>query len=217
MNALVVGGTGLVGRHLVKALLDSDTFSFVTVVVRKKHFKKHPKLKEVLFNFNDNSLLEGLDAPDHLFCCIGTTIKKAGSQKEFKDVDFGIPLLFGNWAERNNVNSFSIVTSMGADRKSKIFYNRVKGEVENKVKKMSIPKINIFRPSLILGNRDESRPGEKLAQIIFKVINPLFFGPLKKYKAIEAKKIAMGMVYYLEEDMGGGTHIIESDMIHQKK
>ena len=217
MNALVVGGTGLVGRHLVKVLLGSDTFSLVTVVVRKKCFKKHPKLREILFNFNDKKSLESLEVPDHLFCCIGTTIKKAGSQKKFKDVDFGIPLLFGNWAERNNVNSFSIVTSMGADRKSKMFYSRVKGEVENKVKKMSIPKINIFRPSLILGNRDESRPGEKLAQIIFKVINPLFFGPLKKYKAIQAKKIAMGMVYYLEEDMGGGAHIIESDMIHQKK
>ena len=217
MNALVVGGTGLVGRHLVKVLLGSDTFSLVTVVVRKKCFKKHPKLREILFNFNDKKSLESLEVPDHLFCCIGTTIKKAGSQKKFKDVDFGIPLLFGNWAERNNVNSFSIVTSMGADRKSKMFYSRVKGEVENKIKKMSIPKINIFRPSLILGNRDESRPGEKLAQIIFKVINPLFFGPLKKYKAIEAKKIAMGMVYYLEEDMGGGAHIIESDMIHQKK
>ena len=217
MNALVVGGTGLVGRHLVKVLLGSDTFSLVTVVVRKKCFKKHPKLREILFNFNDKKSLENLEVPDHLFCCIGTTIKKAGSQKKFKDVDFGIPLLFGNWAERNNVNSYSIVTSMGADRKSKIFYNRVKGEVENKIKKMSIPKINIFRPSLILGNRDESRPGEKLAQIIFKVINPLFFGPLKKYKAIQAKKIAMGMVYYLEEDMGGGAHIIESDMIHQKK
>ncbi len=217
MNALVVGGTGLVGRHLVKVLLGSDTFSLVTVVVRKKCFKKHPKLREILFNFNDKKSLESLEVPDHLFCCIGTTIKKAGSQKKFKDVDFGIPLLFGNWAERNNVNSFSIVTSMGADRKSKMFYSRVKGEVENKIKKMSIPKINIFRPSLILGNRDESRPGEKLAQIIFKVINPLFFGPLKKYKAIQAKKIAMGMVYYLEEDMGGGAHIIESDMIHQKK
>lgn len=217
MNALVVGGTGLVGRHLVKALLDSDAFSLVTVVVRKKHFKKHPKLKEILLNFNDKKSLEGLENPDHLFCCIGTTIKKAGSQKKFKDVDFGIPLLFGNWSERNNVRSFSIVTSMGADRDSKIFYNRVKGEVEDKIKKMSIPKINIFRPSLILGNRDESRPGEKLAQAVFKIINPLFFGPVKKYKAIEAKKIAAGMVYYLEKDMGGGTHIIESDMIHQKK
>jgi len=217
MNALVVGGTGLVGRHLVKALLDSDAFSLVTVVVRKKFFKKHPKLKEILFNFNDKKSLESLEAPDHLFCCIGTTIKKAGSQKKFKDVDFGIPLLFGNWSERSNVRSFSIVTSMGADRGSKIFYNRVKGEVENKIKKMSIPKINIFRPSLILGNRDESRPGEKLAQVVFKIINPLFFGPVKKYKAIEAKKIATGMVYYLEKDMGGGTHIIESDMIHQKK
>ena len=217
MNALVVGGTGLVGRHLVKVLLDSDAFSLVTVVVRKKYFKKHPKLKEILLNFNDKKSLEGLEAPDHLFCCIGTTIKKAGSQKKFKDVDFGIPLLFGNWSERNNVRSFSIVTSMGADRGSKIFYNRVKGEVENKIKKMSIPKINIFRPSLILGNRDESRPGEKLAQVVFKIINPLFFGPVKKYKAIEAKKIAVGMVYYLEKDMGGGTHIIESDMIYQKK
>tara|TARA_B100001250_G_C19647270_1_gene720975 strand:- start:23 stop:676 length:654 start_codon:yes stop_codon:yes gene_type:complete len=217
MNALVVGGTGLVGRHLVKVLLDSNAFSLVTVVVRKKYFKKHPKLKEILLNFNDKKSLEGLEAPDHLFCCIGTTIKKAGSQKKFKDVDFGIPLLFGNWSERNNVRSFSIVTSMGADRGSKIFYNRVKGEVENKIKKMSIPKINIFRPSLILGNRDESRPGEKLAQVVFKIINPLFFGPVKKYKAIEAKKIAVGMVYYLEKDMGGGTHIIESDMIYQKK
>tara|TARA_B100000886_G_C20418038_1_gene490142 strand:+ start:2035 stop:2673 length:639 start_codon:yes stop_codon:yes gene_type:complete len=212
MRALVIGGTGLVGSYLVKELIASEIHTFVTLLVRKKQLQAHPKINEIIFDFKDQSDIPFFDKVDQVFCCIGTTIKKAGSRKNFMDVDYGIPIRFAYWSERMRVRSFSIITSMGANESSMFFYNKVKGKVENEIKKVSIPKINIFRPALILGERLDKRPGEKLGQVIFRLINPILIGYARRYRAIEARQIARGMLYHLETT-DQGVHIIESNLI----
>ena len=213
MNAcLVVGGTGLVGKHLVKELEASNDFDLIYVLVRKKQFTGTKKIKEVVFDFTEKERLQSLDPVNHVFCCLGTTIKKAGSKERFRHVDLELPVSFAMWAEQRMVDSYSIVTALGADSSSKIFYNQVKGEVEDEIKKRNIPKIQIFQPSLILGKRTEVRFGEIIWKVLFKCINPLFLGPLKKYRGIRADVIAKGMVNHLKNSQNG-ISIFESHLI----
>jgi len=211
-TALVVGSTGLVGELLVKELVSSSSFDLVFAIVRKKHFNTKKKLKEIVFDFNNPKSFQTLEAVDHVFCCLGTTIKKAGSKESFRYVDFDLPLSFANWAEETQADTFSTVTALGADSSSKIFYNKVKGELENRLKEFNIPTIQIFQPSLILGKRKEFRIGELIGKAVFKCINPFLFGLLKKYRGIEAVLIARGMVSYLK-NCSGGVNVIESHLI----
>ena len=215
MNAcLVVGGTGLVGKHLVKELEASNDFDLIYVLVRKKQFTGTKKIKEIVFDFTEKERLQSLDPVNHVFCCLGTTIKKAGSKERFRHVDLELPVSFAMWAEQRMVDSYSIVTALGADSSSKIFYNQVKGEVEDEIKKRNIPKIQIFQPSLILGKRTEVRFGEIIWKVLFKCINPLFLGPLKKYRGIRADVIAKGMVNHLKNSQNG-ISIFESHLINK--
>ena len=211
-NALVVGGTGLVGGHLISQLLSSDDYSSVTALVRKKGLPASEKMTEVVFDFKNEESFPKLDHCKHVFCCLGTTIKKAGSREAFRFVDFVLPVRLAKWAESNKAESFSIVTSMGADSSSSIFYNRVKGEVEQQIQEYSIPRINIFRPSLIMGKRKEFRLGEIVGKVVFLILNPLMIGVAKKYRGIHAENIAKGMIYHLDK-LQEGVHIIESDKI----
>mgnify|MGYP002868559259 FL=1 len=211
-TALVVGGTGLVGGHLVDQLVRSDDYSVITVLVRQASFDSSPRLKEKVFDFKDEKSLTHLEPAQHVFCCLGTTIKKAGSKQAFRFVDCELPTRFAKWAELNKAESFSIVTSMGADSSSKIFYNKVKGEVEQKIKGCLVPRVQIFRPSLIMGGRNEFRLGEKLGKALFSILNPLMIGAAKKYRGIHAESIARGMIYYLD-NLQEGVHIVESDKI----
>ena len=213
MNSwLVVGGTGLVGKHLIKELEASNDFDLVYVLVRKKQFIGTKKTKEIVFDFTEKERLQSLDPVNHVFCCLGTTIKKAGSKERFRYVDLELPVSIAMWAEQKMVDSYSIVTALGADYSSKIFYNQVKGEVEDEIKKRNIPKIQIFQPSLILGKRTEVRFGEIIWKVLFKCIIPLFLGSLKKYRGIRADVIAKGMVNHLKNSQNG-ISVFESHLI----
>ncbi len=211
-SCLVVGSTGLVGKHLVKELQFSNDFDLIYVLVRKKHFTNTKKLREIVFDFTDKEGFKVLAPVNHVFCCLGTTIKKAGSKKNFQYVDYALPVSFAKWAEQKKSISYSIVTALGADTSSKIFYNQVKGDVENKIKSFSIPKIQIFQPSLILGKRKEFRFGELIGKALFRFFSPLFFGPFRKYRGIEAEAIARGMVNHLKNSQNG-TRVFESHLI----
>ena len=180
--------------------------------MRKPSFESHPKLKEIIFDFENQSEMESLEPVNHIFCCLGTTIKTAGSKDAFRYVDFELPVRFAQWAEKINGDSFSIVTALGANSESSIFYNQVKGDIENKIKKMSIPKIQIFQPSLIMGPRKESRFGELIGKGVMTLLNPIMIGPAKKYRGIHAKTIAQGMVFHLANS-GSGLSVFESDQI----
>ena len=211
-STLVIGSTGLVGSYLVQELLNSPNFDSVITPVRKPFFESHPKLKEIIFNFKNEAAINDLEPVNHIFCCLGTTIKTAGSKEAFRFVDYELPIQFAQWAEKINADSFSIVTAMGANSNSSIFYNQVKGEIEKELKKMDIPKIQIFQPSLIMGPRKEFRIGEVIGKMFMVLINPLMVGPLKKYRGIHAKTIARGMVFHLDNS-GQGVSVFESDKI----
>ena len=212
-KVLILGSTGLVGKHVLQEVVKSDRFSSVTALVREKQFHSEGKVKEIVFDFKNQLLLESLQPVHHVFCCLGTTIKKAGSKKNFRFVDYDLPLRFAKWAEQTKAESFSIITSMGADAMSNFFYNKVKGEIEDEIIKLNIPTIKIFRPSLIMGKRDELRIGELIGKTIFFFVNPIMIGSAKKYKGIKAKMIAKGMIYHLNKNQKGLT-IINSDEIY---
>ena len=193
-TALLTGATGLVGKQVLQNLLNSDVYKEVKILTRKATGIQHKKLTEIFFDFDnpDASLVKA----DDIFCCLGTTIKKAGSEEAFRKVDFLYPVQVGRAGKLNGSGQYLIVTSMGADSKSMIFYNRVKGEVEKELTDLQFNTLHILRPSLLLGDRGETRLGEKIGEVLSRIANPIMVGPLKKYAAIEAVKVANAMVNF---------------------
>ena len=212
-TALIAGASGLVGSELLKKLLDNNNYSMIYSVVRKPSGLNHSKLNELVVDFSNLSEeLNKIDHVDHVFCCLGTTIKVAGSKEAFKTVDYFYPLIHAKWAEQKKTSRFLMITAMGADSKSSIFYNRVKGEAENDISKLALPSITFFRPSLLIGNRKESRAGEKLAIVFFKAISFLFIGPLKNYKGIHVSKVAEAMMQAAQNAKTGKEVILSGSM-----
>lgn len=193
--ALIAGATGLVGGHLLDLLLEDENYTEVKVLSRRSLGGNDGKLKEIIIeNFDNLEKETSLLTADDYFCCLGTTIKKAGSKAAFKKVDFEYPASLAAIARENNANSYHIISAMGADSKSFIFYNKVKGEVEEAIKAMKLNKAFIYRPSFIEGERAEKRAGEKAALWFADKFDFIFSGPLKKYAAVHAKTIANAML-----------------------
>lgn len=211
-TALLVGASGLIGGHCLDGLLKDDMYNAVNVLVRRPLPHHHPKLKQQIVDFNRLAEHANLMAVHDVFCCLGTTIKQAGSQEAFRRVDALFPLEIARLALKQGARQFLIVTAMGADSKSRVFYNRVKGEVEQKLSAMGYPTLQIFRPSLLLGEREESRPGEDLAKVLAKPLSTLMLGPLKKYRPIEARTVALAMIGNAKKGLKG-IYIYESDRI----
>lgn len=193
MNCLVAGATGLVGSSLVTKLLSDDRVERVVSIVRKAQSLPHTKLTEVAADFE--KLLDlNVGRFDAAFCCLGTTIKKAGSQDAFKKVDHDFVLQFADLAKRSGAKKFLIVTALGANSNSLIFYNRVKGEVEQDLKHMGFDSLIVFRPSLLLGHRKEPRTIEQLAVRYYPFYRKLLIGPLAKQTPIHADDVAASMI-----------------------
>ena len=200
-TALLAGATGLVGTSLLKQLLADDKYQKVVTIARKSVDIQHPKLIQQLIDFNSIESMKMNVPIDDVFCALGTTIKTAGSQDAFYKVDYTYVLNLGKWCEENGAKRFFIVSAMGANAKSGIFYNRVKGEMEDAVSGLNIPQIYIFRPSLLMGDRKEKRGGEKIAQVMMGTLGFIFAGPLLKYKGIHADVVAKAMIQSAEEDL----------------
>jgi uncharacterized protein YbjT (DUF2867 family) len=199
-TALIAGASGLTGGYLLNLLLESPEYSTVIAYVRKSSGLTHPKLKEMLVDWE--TLQEPVAAED-VFCCLGTTIKIAGSQEAFRRVDYDYPLQLAQLQFRGGSQQFLLVSAMGADAESSIFYSRVKGELENALQSIGYNSLHIFRPSFIAGPRKESRPGEKIGLAIFSLLAPLFIGPLKKYAPIQAEHIARAMLRTAQKNEPG--------------
>ncbi|MCA1029635.1 oxidoreductase [Bacillus timonensis] len=214
-TALVIGATGLIGQHVVTYLLESPEYEKVTVWVRRPvpwtdskldvKVIDFEKMEEELFDFND------------VFCCLGTTIKKAKSKETFKKVDLEYPLQVAKLAKESGSQQFLVVSAMGASASSKIFYNQVKGQLEEGLKKIEIPHLLIFRPSLLLGEREEFRFGEKVGEVFAKTLGFLMVGGLKKYRAIEGKQVAYAMVKKAANHHHQPVEVYESDRIQGVK
>ncbi len=206
-TALVLGATGLIGNLLTHQLVDSPIYEKVKVLVRKSLNWQHPNLQEVQVDFDHPNGL--LTQADDIFCCLGTTMKKAGSKEAFRKVDYQYPMDIARLSLANGATQFAIVTAMGADVKSSFFYNRVKGEVERDLTALNYPTLLIFRPSLLLGNRSENRLGERLAEGVMRLFNPLIPA---KYKGVEGYKVANAMLTTAQDGLSG-KHVFESDAL----
>lgn len=192
-SALIAGATGLTGNELVKVLLEDPAYDKVKVLVRRPLDLDHPKLEQIKTDYYRLEEYADHFKVDDVFCCLGTTIKKAGSQNAFRRVDYDYPVALGKLAKSAGAKRFLVISAMGADARSNIFYSRVKGQMEEALKKMEFPALHIFQPSLLLGKRDEFRLGEKAASVLAPAISPLLRGKMKKYKPIEAKQVAKAM------------------------
>ncbi|MEK4384624.1 NAD(P)H-binding protein [Solibacillus sp. FSL W7-1464] len=191
-SALVVGATGLVGSSLVKLLCESEEYVAVNVISRRPLDFTHPKLVVKLCEFNQIADKD-IEFAHEVFCCLGTTMKKAGSKQQFEKVDFEYPLTIAAIAKNRGVGHFIVISAMGANEKALAYYSQVKGKLEAELIKMDFPQLSIVRPSLITGDRPEFRLGETIGDKILKVLNPILVGPLKKIHSIPATQIALAM------------------------
>jgi uncharacterized protein YbjT (DUF2867 family) len=199
-TAVIAGATGLVGKQLMFKLLDSPLYYRVVALVRKKMPVRHEKLIQMEVDFDHLYDLKYQILGDDFFCCLGTTIKQAGSKAAFYKVDFTYCYELARIASANGAHRFLLVSAVGADAKSSIFYSRVKGELENAIKKLNFPHFQVFRPSFLVGERVQSRLGEKLGIGFAKAISPLMLGMLEKYKPIEAVQVATSMLHAAQQD-----------------
>lgn len=213
-KAVVEGATGLIGRELVQLLLHDPAYDMVIVLVRRSTGLTHSKLEEQLIDFDQlESVSKKLHQAD-VFCALGTTMKKAGSREAFRRVDFSYPLMLGEFAQKQSATQMLLVSSMGANPSSPFFYSRVKGEIEEKISELNLPALHIFRPSLLLGEREEFRFGEQFAAFLFKGLFSVFVGSLRKYRPIPAATVAKAMVDAAKRN-SVGIHIYESDKIQE--
>ncbi|HRE67309.1 MAG TPA: NAD(P)H-binding protein [Cyclobacteriaceae bacterium] len=198
-TALVAGSTGLIGSTLLELLLADSHYDKIIALSRKPLGLTHPKLENVLIHIDEWAKLYNVKADD-VFCCLGTTIKQAKTKDAFRKVDFEYPVELAKALKQNGASSFLLVSALGASKTSRIFYNQVKGEVEEAIRNLSFQALHIFRPSLLLGNRKEQRSGEDAAKIFYKI-----FGALipQKYKGIEAVKIARAMLVEAKSEKQG--------------
>lgn len=210
-RVLIAGATGLVGGYLLRRLLAHPSYSQVEILVRHESPVRDPKLTQRIVDFARlDAGVQGI-APDDVFCCLGSTIRQAGSKEAFRRVDYDYPLALARLAKAVGAGKFLMISALGADPKSAVFYNRVKGEVEQAIAAVGLPAAYFFRPSLLLGPRAESRPGEKIGIAIGKLIAPLLIGGLRKYRPIHAVTVAAAMVHVANHDVPAG--VIESDAI----
>ncbi|MFC6997338.1 oxidoreductase [Rufibacter roseus] len=212
--ALIAGASGLVGSHCLQLLLQSPRYSRVIAMGRSPLPVQHPKLQQLIVDFDHLEKHRHSLVADDVFCCLGTTIKKAGSKENFYKVDYTYVMKLAKLTASHFATQFLVVSALGADAQSRIFYNRVKGEMEETVKAMPFTAVHIFQPSLLLGDRQEFRLGEKVAAGFAKVFGFLMQGPLKPYRAIEAKTVAKAMLEAAKQD-GGGVLVHSSEQMQQ--
>ena len=215
-TALILGASGLIGGHCLDLLLHDEDYDQVIILVRKTLPKNHPKLIQHEVNFDVLSEHKHLLKADDVFCCLGTTIKKAGSQEAFRKVDFTYAHEAAKLAAANGAKQFLLVSSLGADAKSSVFYSCVIGEIEAAISALNFESISIFRPSLLLGERTEFRLAERLAEPFAKALSFFLIGSLRKYRAIEARTVAAAMIIIAKKEIKG-VQVYESDRIQMVK
>ncbi|HZG55052.1 NAD(P)H-binding protein [Paenibacillus sp.] len=222
-KAVLLGATGLVGRRVLERLLASPAYERVTVVSRRalpardkltQDKLTQDKLTQVVLD--DLAAMDGepFEGADDVFCALGTTIRQAGTQARFREVDYEYPVAAARLAAAAGAQRYVLVSSMGADPSSKIFYSRVKGETEAAVRASGVPMISIVRPSLLLGEREQFRLGERIGVWVARPLMFAFAGPLRKYRPIEADDVAAVMVRVAQMFLPG-THVYENDQLHR--
>ena len=210
-TALIFGSTGLVGGHVLDQLIQNKNYSKIKLFVRSAYEIDDPKIEIVKTDFNNlENHIEDIKGDDCFFC-IGTTKKNSPDKDEYKRVELEVPKQVAQIAKSNLVNSFVFVSSGYADPKSSGDYLKFKGLVEEELKRLNFSKLGVMRPSFLLGDRKEKRVGEKIGIFVFKILSPLFLGPLKKMKPIHSATVAKVMIKIANENLE--KTIFESDEI----
>lgn len=213
-TAIILGATGLTGGILLQKLIQDNRYKTIKLFSRSKIDGLPNKVDQHIGNLLTLDQFKNEFTADEVYCCIGTTAKKTPDKSKYKAIDYGIPVAAAKLSKENGIKTFIVVSAMGANKKSSVFYNRTKGEMEQGVLDQGIQKTAILRPSLIGGDRDERRVLEKIGLVVFKIIQPLFIGPLKKYKIVNADCIAQAMLN-IANTTSNTNVIITSDDIKQ--
>lgn len=211
-TALLAGATGLVGSALLPLLLASDRYAKVIVVGRHPVAMEHPKLVQVVTELDQLEHERLRLIADDVYCCLGTTIRQAGSQEAFYKVDFLYVVRLAALTAANFAAQFLVVSALGADINSRFYYSRVKGEMEEAVRQTPFRAIHIFRPSLLLGERAKPRLGERLGAVVLALARPLLRGGWRKYRPVTATTVAQAMLRAAADD-GGGVRIHSSETL----
>ncbi|MFO7843323.1 MAG: oxidoreductase [Bacteroidales bacterium] len=213
-TALLFGATGLTGSYLVKELTRDDHYQKIKIFNRRTQNYNNPKIEEHLIDYNQLNEYSHEFKADDVFCCLGTTLKKAGSKENFFAVDHDLPVQIARICQNNQCDTFIAISSIGANAKSSNYYLRTKGLMEQDILNLDFRYPAIVRPSMLLGNRKESRPAETFGKIIMKVFGFLFVGKFKKYKGIHAQTVAKAMMYIANQQnyfLKTEKNIFESD------
>jgi len=211
-KAILIGATGLIGHDLLAKLLAHETYTEVLVITRKALHVNHPKLKELIINFDELASYKAEIIGDVVFCCLGTTLKKTPDLAAYRKIDYQYPLDVANVAFKNGASQYHLISAMGANVNSSLFYSKTKGEVERDLQQIPFQAIYIYRPALLDGNRKEERTAEKMMIGLFRLINPILVGPLKKYRSIKIEKVADAMLSNANSTKEG-IYIYQSDKI----
>lgn len=190
MEANVIGATGLVGSHLVNILLEDNTFEKVRIFVRRHSELSHPKLEEKIVDLSDENSWGEFIKGDVLFSALGTTLKQAGSKEKEYEVDFTYNLNFAKKARQNGIENYVLVSSVGANAKSRIFYARMKGELDDAVSELGFKNLAVLRPASLTGDRNERRLMEEITIPLVRFVTKFAF---KKYRPIHGKTVATAM------------------------
>lgn len=202
-KAIVIGSTGLIGKALIDLLLQNDNYEQVIALVRNPTVSKNKKLIYIETNFKQVDDVTDAIKGNCLFICIGSTMAKAGSKDAFLKVDFNIPVDVAHIAVKNGVQKCIVVSSLGADQNSSNFYLQTKGKMEQAIEKLGFKNTVFMRPSILLGTRKEFRLGELIGKFFMTLLNPVFLGPLKKYRGIQGQTVAKAMLNLsLQDSMG---------------
>ncbi|TKH02489.1 NAD-dependent epimerase/dehydratase family protein [Peribacillus simplex] len=213
-TALILGATGVVGTQLVKEISNSNIYNEIHLLTRREMKFRERKCTGHVVDFDNLSQYAYLFNVTDVFICLGTTIKKAKSKEAFRKVDYDYIIEAAKMAKTSNVEKLLVITAMGANSKSKFFYSRVKGDVEGTLQHLEMNTVHIFRPSLLLGEREEFRAGEKISGVLSTFLKFVFVGPLRPYRAIEANKVAAAM-YAAAQTTAKGYHFYNSEEIEK--
>ncbi|TSD64742.1 NAD-dependent epimerase/dehydratase family protein [Inquilinus sp. KBS0705] len=211
-KAVIAGASGLIGSNLLNILLNAPEYDEVLVLVRKEIAIQHKKLLQLVIDFDKLDNHAAAITGHAVFSCMGTTKGQTPDEVQYIKIDHDYPLQLAKIAKQNGVKHFHLVSSIGADAKSSLFYTRLKGELENDLQAVGLDVLHIYQPSMLTGHRNKPRLADKVMGGLFKIINPLLIGGMKKYRSIKGSEVA-GAMYKKSLDDTPGTYIHISDKI----
>ena len=213
-KAVIAGASGLIGSNLLNILLNAAEYNEVLVIVRKELSLQHKKLVQLIIDYDDLDQHANAISGHAIFSCLGTTNKQSPDKSQYRKIDHDYPLQLAQLAKKNGVNQFHVVTSLGANKNSSTFYLKLKGELEYDLQKTGLKTLHIYQPAMLMGERQRNHILEKIATGIFKLIDPLLIGGLKKYRSIKGETVARAM-FKKSLESATGTFIHVSDKIKQ--